>query len=309
MQGTTDKAPIPMENERNGGRISVRRKFANMLEYFNPFSTLAAPEDEDVPAAKRRRLETSTTRSRAAAADADTVVDAHTTDTLTDALTASPDDAVAEAPNDAVTVAATSLPSSQALETPCPAVSPKAPLRRKRGSERAIPRKWTEKEDAELTEAVRKHAPVTNWVAFAKLFPGRSNVQCRNRWVEYVDPTVDRTTTNVKGTWTAEEIVKLTDAVKTHGACNWNKIAALVSERTQIQCRNKWFKSLNPTIDLATAHHKGRWTAEEDAKLIEAVKKHGNKWDDVTALVSFRTNRQCRQRWVGNLEPSINRGK
>jgi hypothetical protein len=38
MQDTTDKAPILMENERKGGRMSVRRKFTNLLEYFyNPF--------------------------------------------------------------------------------------------------------------------------------------------------------------------------------------------------------------------------------------------------------------------------------
>jgi hypothetical protein len=36
MQGaTTNKASIPTENEKNGQRMSVRRKFANLLEYFN----------------------------------------------------------------------------------------------------------------------------------------------------------------------------------------------------------------------------------------------------------------------------------
>jgi hypothetical protein len=37
---------------------------------------------------------------------------------------------------------------------------------------------------------------------------------------------------------------------------------------------------------------------EEDAKLIEAVKKHGEDWSLVAAMVPGRTNVQCRMRWV-----------
>jgi hypothetical protein len=48
MNTDKDEASIPTENERKGGRMSVRRKFANMLTYFNPFSTMPA-------AAARRR--------------------------------------------------------------------------------------------------------------------------------------------------------------------------------------------------------------------------------------------------------------
>jgi hypothetical protein len=157
--------------------MSVCRKFANMLEYFSPFSTMPQQqEDEAAPATKRRRLETSTTRSRAAAADADTVVDAH----ATDALTASPDDdTVAIAPTDAVTVVATSLPSSQA-------------------SRAASPRKWKPEEDAKLIEAVNKQGG-RNWIAIAALVPGRTDMQCRTRWAETLEPAIDQTTT--RGPW------------------------------------------------------------------------------------------------------------
>jgi hypothetical protein len=43
------------------------------------------------------------------------------------------------------------------------------------------------------------------------------------------------------------------------------------------------------------------WTPEEDTKLTEAVKKHGESWVTVAAMVSGRTNQQCRSRWVRSL--------
>jgi hypothetical protein len=271
MQGTrtTDKAPISMENERNGGRMSVRRKFANMLEYFNnPFSTKLPPqEDEAAPAAKRRRLEAST----AADAEQDIFFDAHTTDVLTDALTASPGDAVAVAPTDAVTPSA-SLPSARAS---CIAR-----------------RSWKPEEDAKLTEAVRKLGD--DWDSVAALVPGRTKVQCRKRWVDDVDE---------KGKWEAEEDAKLVEAVKKHGG-NWVEIAALVKGRTKSQCSIRWHKSFGPTIDQTTPHRKGKWTPEEDAQLIEAVMKHGNKWVEVATLVPGRMGNQCYNRWHIKLGPT-----
>jgi myb proto-oncogene protein len=50
---------------------------------------------------------------------------------------------------------------------------------------------------------------------------------------------------------------------------------------------------------------RGTWKPEEDAKLIEAVKKkHGNDWVAVAAMVPGRTNVQCRYRWVNHLDPN-----
>jgi hypothetical protein len=54
------------------------------------------------------------------------------------------------------------------------------------------------------------------------------------------------------------------------------------------------------------------WTPAEDAKLTEAVKKHGKDcWAVVAAMVPGRTNKRCRQRWVLTLDPAngMKRGK
>jgi hypothetical protein len=40
---------------------------------------------------------------------------------------------------------------------------------------------WKGEEDAELTEAAKQNGE--NWVAVAAMIPGRTNQQCRSRWV------------------------------------------------------------------------------------------------------------------------------
>jgi hypothetical protein len=47
----------------------------------------------------------------------------------------------------------------------------------------------------------------------------------------------------------------------------------------------------------------GKWTSEEDTKLIDVMKKHGTDWVAIAALVRGRTNNQCRKRWVQGLDP------
>jgi hypothetical protein len=46
--------------------------------------------------------------------------------------------------------------------------------------------KWKPQEDGKLTKAVKKHGK--EWVAVAAMVPGRTNKQCRNRWITGLDP-------------------------------------------------------------------------------------------------------------------------
>jgi hypothetical protein len=87
------------------------------------------------------------------------------------------------------------------------------------------------------------------------------------------------------------------EAVKKHGK-NWIAAAAMVPGRTKLQCHHRWTQTLQPATTGKTA---GRWKPEEDAKLTEAVKKHGRKWIPVATLVPGRTDQQCRSRWVKTL--------
>jgi hypothetical protein len=290
--------------------MSVRRKCAELLQYFNPFAAILAspPQDEALPAAKRPRLEASTSVSTVVAEDTDTCVDAQAHHMPDATLTAPPNDTVAVAPTDVVTVTvAASLPRREHDSTWKPRPSTGASyIRRERYSY------WKPEEDATLTEAVKKHGANWNWNAVAALVPGRTKQQCRQRWAKSLNPDISTSK------WQPEEDAKLTEAVKKHGD-NWNAVAALVPRRTNVQCRYRWVESLDPDITLGRrtvegldptiGKTTGRWTVEEDAKLTEAVKKLGTNWIQVAAMVPGRTKKQCRYRWVESLDPDITLGK
>jgi hypothetical protein len=163
--------------------------------------------------------------------------------------------------------------------------------------------KWTADEDKMLKDAVPTQG-AKNWEAIAELVPGRTKVQCRNRWHNALDPSIGRMTARA-GKWTADEDKMLKDAVLAHDGKNWEAIAALGLGRTKVQCWNRWHNALDSNIGWTCA---GKWTADEDKMLEDAVRAHdGKNWGAIAGLVPGRTNRQCRDRWHNALDPSIGR--
>jgi hypothetical protein len=235
-----------------------------------PPSPPPPPEDEDRPAAKKPRLQAPSITITSAAIREDGIENVHTAERVT---TDSPDDT----PIVPVThTPATSLPSAAASRAPR--------------------RTWNEEEDTKLAKAVKKHG--TDWAAISALVPGRTNKQCRRRWTQTLDPAIGK----IAGKWTPEEDTKLAEAVKRHGT-DWAAVAAQVPGRMNLQCRQRWTQTLDPDIGKKA----GKWTPEEDTKLIEAVKKFGTAWVAVSALVHGRTNEQCRTRWFGVVYPANGR--
>jgi hypothetical protein len=155
-------------------------------------------------------------------------------------------------------------------------------------------RRWTLEEDTKLTSAVTNTSKKKcgkeynfNWAAIATLVPSRTSSQCRLRWKDALDPTIDRVSGRA-GKWTSVEDTKLKDAVQTHGGKNWETIAALVPGRTKSQCNSRWHGALDTNIDPTTARA-GKWSDDEDKKLKGAVLTHGGKnWDKIAAMVPGR---------------------
>lgn len=92
--------------------------------------------------------------------------------------------------------------------------------------------KWTAEEDRRMKIAVTLFGPKT-WKKVARCVPGRTQVQCRERWVNCLDPSL-----NMAG-WSVEEDSKLEAAIAEYGYC-WSKVAACVPPRTDNQCRRRW---------------------------------------------------------------------
>jgi hypothetical protein len=128
--------------------------------------------------------------------------------------------------------------------------------------------RWTADEDKKLKDVVLTHGSKI-WVEIAAVVLGRTKQQCRRRWREDLDPNIDRANGRT-GTWSGDEIDKLTNAVRTHSGKNWSLIAALVPGRTQRQCYNRWHDLSDRSIDQAS-ELPGKWAEDEDTKLKDSV--------------------------------------
>jgi myb proto-oncogene protein len=105
-----------------------------------------------------------------------------------------------------------------------------------------------------------------------------------------------------KRRWTAEEDLRLTCLVGVHQGRNWKKVAMGLEGRTDVQCLHRWQKVLNPELT------KGSWSKEEDALIVELVRRLGaRKWSLIARQLPGRIGKQCRERWYNHLNPAIRR--
>lgn len=80
----------------------------------------------------------------------------------------------------------------------------------------------------------------------------------------------------------------------------WQYISSFFPNKTPQQIMNRWNKVLNPILI------KGNWSKEEDELLINWVKENGERgWSKIAAKLNGRIGKQCRERWINCLNPSI----
>jgi hypothetical protein len=71
---------------------------------------------------------------------------------------------------------------------------------------------------------------------------------------------------------------------------NWAAVAEFVgNRRTRPQCSQRWLRGLDPRISRVL------WTQEEEQKLSDLVRQHGNHaWMKIAAELGSRSDSQCR---------------
>jgi hypothetical protein len=92
------------------------------------------------------------------------------------------------------------------------------------------------------------------WGRLAALLPGRLGKQCRERWLNHLDPGVNREP------WTAGEDAVLMDLHERFGN-GWTKIAESLPGRTANAIKNRWNSTVRRRLDGAQTPplvHRGR---------------------------------------------------
>lgn len=100
---------------------------------------------------------------------------------------------------------------------------------------------WTPDEDVQIINWVKENGP-KNWSSLAALLPGRLGKQCRERWVNSLDPDL------LKKAWSPEEDETLIKYQSLWGN-KWAKIATLLPGRTDNSVKNRWNSSLKRKLD------------------------------------------------------------
>ncbi|KAG3217525.1 hypothetical protein PC129_g11631 [Phytophthora cactorum] len=162
---------------------------------------------------------------------------------------------------------------------------------------------WSAEDDEKLLQLQR--AMKSKWVKMAKEFDGKSAESVKNRCLMLARKAAARSSKGRRAPpqrWTAAEKDKLQALVVTHGARNWLFIASQLPGRTDLQCLQQWYR----TLDNKVVKGKGTWRAREDQVLVEKVAEIGPKWAEVAAFLPGRIGNQCRERFLNHLDPSIN---
>ncbi|RYC53783.1 hypothetical protein CHU98_g12426 [Xylaria longipes] len=156
--------------------------------------------------------------------------------------------------------------------------------------ERRVPKRWSEEEDCILYEETQKQelaGDTKDWHRIAAKLPGRTNKDCRKRWVNKVCGSLK------KGPWNKTEDESLLDAVDRYGQ-RWTLVANEVGFRSPDQCAKRWQSKLDPNLEH------GGWTIEEDELLLKLVRENGREWKMFQEQsFSRRSTNELKNRYTG----------
>ena len=92
-------------------------------------------------------------------------------------------------------------------------------------------RSWTAQEDTRLLAGIYRFG-ADNWTTISLYIGnGRTRAQCCQRWTRGLNPRIS------KNLWSYEEDLKLVQLVNTYGDKSWTKIASMMGNRSDVQCR------------------------------------------------------------------------
>jgi len=151
-------------------------------------------------------------------------------------------------------------------------------------------KKWTKEEDEQLISLAEKYSE-KNWKEISKRFVKKNSLQCFSRY-KRIRPGI------IKGSWKKEEDQRIIDLVNKHGKA-WSKISKVLGTRNGKQIRDRYINVLDPEI------RKGKFTEEEDVKLIQLFKQHGPKWATIAKYYPNRTADMIKNRFHSSIKKRL----
>jgi hypothetical protein len=119
-----------------------------------------------------------------------------------------------------------------------------------------VRRPFTVQEDVRLLEIINR-SHVINWDMITKQIGGRSARQCRERWLNYLNPQIR------SDPWTEDEDRLLLEKINELGHC-WASICHFFNGRSESDVKNRWYSHLkyrslpdplSGRLRLVTEHH------------------------------------------------------
>ncbi|CAG8509724.1 9529_t:CDS:10 [Acaulospora morrowiae] len=141
--------------------------------------------------------------------------------------------------------------------------------------------RWKKEDDEALKNAVSIYGP-GNWVKIQRYVLGRTDVQCRERWMNVLSPEIK------KDPWSNEEDEKLMSLVQSIGLGKWSKISSFMDGRTDNQCWRRYKvlkkqagKKVEKTPDADS--HSDCQPSIQSQDVTETTPLNGNVLTNVTA--------------------------
>jgi hypothetical protein len=100
----------------------------------------------------------------------------------------------------------------------------------------SVRRPFTVEEDVRLLEIVGR-SQMVNWENIAHQMGGRSSRQCRERWVNYLNPQIRN------DPWTEDEDRLLLDKINELGH-SWAQIGRAFNGRSESDVKNRWYSHI-----------------------------------------------------------------
>ncbi len=151
-------------------------------------------------------------------------------------------------------------------------------------------KKWTREED-EMLIGLADQFREKQWKEISKRFANKNSLQCFSRY-KRIRPGI------VKGSWKKEEDLQIIELVLRHNK-SWSKISKILGTRNGKQIRDRYINVLDPEI------RKGKFTEEEDRKLVQLYKQNGPKWATIAKQYPNRTADMIKNRFHSSIKKKL----